>query len=1303
MANKQGTVIYIEQGEERNDLLEAEYMSRSFVNKEIHDRAYINALGADLVTKYLETEGVNVENLHNIHSMSKILEDVDVSDILLPNIHLDVRVVYNEEQIFVPKSHFDLGITPDAYVVLKLDKEFKQAELLGYFKPSQINKSKENDDYYFFSPSKMYKVETFTRFVKEHVGKNVRKISEEDMLRGRELSVAMADHSITMSEERELLELLLQNDSLRESVLEFDNFETLAYSVAPTFVERFSNNVEAKDENNIPLVANIEEPAEISLSEMSMDEELDFDSLDEPDLLSEEDLGSEENEEQQEESKDEEDNQDSENEATHNEVSLEDLFAEDTVDIDVNEPEIERKEVSEVFEEAEVENMDIPETLSGMVIDAEAGMGGFEVLSDEDEIKEDVVEDNIETEAPSLETIEEPVQEETEKVEEAVEQQVEEKLEDEPAPLLEEETPILDMEETTDLGDDLLGEDFMDLKDLPKEEFPVEKPVEETKAEELVDTVEAVEAEPVVDISSESQPVVDEIVVPDEIQTLDETELPKATEELSVDSILDETIASIGAEPETQPQPEEHIAALDGELINNVVSENIERQQKNLDRIDYEKTDIAPDVTEIPEHIAVGEELSVTKMEANLEAENSGEFGGPTNLEDLDSVETFEEEEFIPETIDLEGMDVVNEGQNFDDTLDENISDLDSFATLGDSNKNNEPLPEMNLEEDAGMDLPMFGSYSINDDGTSALDAFDVPVVPQNEDENLVDMGITSNLNGFGDDSGLKLKEEDDEKPYRNTDYEESNTISSEVYGDKIISNSDSSMFDESVEFSEQYKMDDLESEDFMNELTSTLDEKQPKEEDNSSTKEFDENDLSIFEDTEESSDSLDNLDVHEDSLDVVEEISEPQEIQEEVSEIVEDVQNDELLDDLEFDNTELDDNFENPTEENDEIKLVEDVEEEPVDSPVELDDEIDNLELDQPEAPQVEDVIGDLQEAPQVEEEKSQQEDWMGDNDYNELEDVEVQPSIQNDEVEITEPTEAPKEFDAYENSTVISDKTFKTGEIMIDINQSQQPMVEENSSLESLYDTGSKMPGGSLLENPGTLGAARPNNGLALGVVFAVLVTGLALFAALGFGVFKLIKAPTEEAPQPITDEPLSTDSNGVEETNTLNVDPNNVVNMDANTDALATTNTVAPAAKSKKPLATSAPKTITAQTPKRVGAGVPFVDVKKLSWEVPDYISYNNSFKQYLQSVGKSLKLSMESDLLLATDNLYSNLARVSITFDKNGTFQDAQVITSTGSAQIDKIVLQTVNHTLKLLKAPSGVVKDENTTVVLKIYF
>ena len=106
---EQETLIYIEE----NDELDAGILAKSFAKDNIRNRAYINALGAQLAKKYLTSENVDISNTYNLHSIHKILEELDIADIMLKNIHIDVRVIFNEEYIFIPKSYFNLEILPD--------------------------------------------------------------------------------------------------------------------------------------------------------------------------------------------------------------------------------------------------------------------------------------------------------------------------------------------------------------------------------------------------------------------------------------------------------------------------------------------------------------------------------------------------------------------------------------------------------------------------------------------------------------------------------------------------------------------------------------------------------------------------------------------------------------------------------------------------------------------------------------------------------------------------------------------------------------------------------------------------------------------------------------------------------------------------------------------------------------------------------------------------------------------------------------------------------------------------------------
>lgn len=112
--------------------------------------------------------------------------------------------------------------------------------------------------------------------------------------------------------------------------------------------------------------------------------------------------------------------------------------------------------------------------------------------------------------------------------------------------------------------------------------------------------------------------------------------------------------------------------------------------------------------------------------------------------------------------------------------------------------------------------------------------------------------------------------------------------------------------------------------------------------------------------------------------------------------------------------------------------------------------------------------------------------------------------------------------------------------------------------------------------------------------------------------------------------------------------------------------------------------------------------YLSVKKIQWQVPDYLSYSPNIKSYLQTAGKSIKLGLSSDLLLASEYAYSNVVKVNLKLSSSGAVQSANVETSSGSKEIDNIVLQSVKSTLNVVKPPAGEVKTPDFNLTITIY-
>lgn len=1176
MAGNQETLIYIE----NENKTEAEFMSRSFVNSELKNRAYINALGAELVIKYLVTEGIDTSEVHNLHSISKILETLDISDVLLPNIHIDVRVVFNEQQIFVPKSHFEYNVTPDIYVVLKLAKDFTHVEFLGYFEPSKINKNNQNADYYFVDKDLLFSPEQLIQYIKDFNGNTDRGISEEEMLRARQLFISMADHNITEAEQKELIKLMLLSNSLRDSILEFDNFETLSYTVGSQFSDKLVKEV-------------------VPVAETFVEEDL-----------------SEGGEELT------EDNEDSTE-------SEEDLH-EDMQDIDF-------ADETEAFVADDVLELDEAENLTETVEEAQSI---------------DVVEESVETQGSA---------------------------------------ELLEPEVSNDLDIDVSFEDDLVLD----EEIQPLDNIEEPVAEEKEEPKAAVEEENVNPLDK---------IVGDALKKSLETASGAATAgAVAAGAAAAGSAAAEIAGAVTASEEAIKLAGVAGEVVSDIVNKNIEDQNKNLDKIDFDKN--AVDATEIPEEVAAYA-LGDVKHEANLEAEASGQFDTPKDLSELQTVENINSigyEQIEHETVDLGQMESV-ELEDFSEDTNE-LEDLNEITSIDSPTTPianlDEKLMEQELSEvehltDLGFDN---STISINDDGTSSLDNFNFDIGMDNSanDEHLVDFDMSNEIVIDDNMESLNLG-----------NFDETLNVAEDTENlSNIIEKKEEPSFDLPV--TEDF--DSVEQEFPIEEVIETpvenvAEDIAPVEDVNFAEEEIllAEDDLSFVAQDEEVLPQEDDLTVTEENSvgiePVMEDVVSGEFVGEDViteeteSQVSDEASIDDFLSELENaafgDETSEDTALEQPS-----------VAEETV---------FENVEDDFSELDTIEQTEQAEQTAPQVSDEVQSEEEWLEDTNYDNLQDIEqlqTVEEVQNNDVEedyISEPEQLQERvFAVTENSRVISDRSFTVGEIPIDINNPQIENYEGSEHLEDLYNADNNVPGAALLQTPGRLGSAggrgsKVGMGAGLGVIGVILT--LVIVGVIGFSVSKMLGNKTEEAPQPITDDALPTSSdNGVSDANTLNIDQNNVVNMD-NTQTAPAVPKVQEQPKQQVQQAQPQAKAPEVKTKKAPSA---LLEVKKLTWEVPDYISYNSNFKQYFQSAGKSLKLSLTSDLLLAKDYPYTDQVRVSVTFNKDGSFKDARTLLSSGSKEIDNIVLQTVNQTLKVLKAPHSVGNDESTTVILKIYF
>ena len=1125
---EQGTLIYVEE----NDKSEARVLAQNFAKNDVKSRAYVNALGAELGMKYLSLENINNQRLYNMHSVRKVLEEFDISDIMLANIHIDVRVVFDENYIFVPKSHFEYDILPDIYFVMQLAADHSHATFLGFFEPKLINKNNQNDKYYFIEKEKLTAPSNLKAYIENFKGNTTQSLSDTENEKAEMLMVAMADQNISREETKELLKMLQRSADLRDEFIEFENFELLSYKAehCPDVVVPVQNSTdEVLDTTLDDLTGGDELTKDLLMGESSSDISLDEDNFE--DLL---DGFEDENSDQN---------------ATVDEVSA------DTTKSSGDGLSVLSDVAGMAADAATIAGAGAAATVAGSMamgavegaaasvagdVISSATTGAVDVLAEAAKNVANNLVENSESKAQGFENLE------------ISEPEISEQNLSADDLMISEDNGISDVAET--------HSEMANMEDLTAQASVGN--FDEVSLDDLMITEDE-------DHSSELS----------NIETLQE-ENARQKGLISDEALLENSLDFSNVTPVPQVEDETKL-------------------HEGLETVDLEGFDaIAPEV-KLEEAPSQDESNVLDISEVNAE---------PNNLGDN-----------ISETVEFGTIDTVdNTCENaVNNQKSEPTANFDEFGTL-------EPLSENNLEEPSQpetakketpaspdeVDLSDFQSLDMESFDHISLDSVkdtSIPDAPQETDlaNDLLgglDLGLDSipdfDTSNLGLDENLTETNAETEKTETNNENSEAEAPAGEP---------------EMLDISELDTVETTSSEE--------ANQTQPTEE--NTVEELSEAD--IVDSPENSSADLDL-----------------------VSQAVDmDVAKDTLLEESGLENLEGMTNIEN-TVEIPEV-TVETQNEEPV-----QDMEISSETSDEvPTEPTV---------ATEIPTEKT------------EISETTPQAAVEEEPTESTSPLEGSlDELESLDADNPDLSMLFNEADENAVANE-----VAENQE-ESFVPTLPHLPERSSTNRGKIIGAA---------VLVALLVSG----AFFGLSLKNKNDATQNEIAQPL---PENNETSQTPET-AGQVDNTNIM---ANApDIVDMPKNQAEPANVKK----EQPKSVKPAT-KPVNPDGSIMNVKKLAWELPDYLSYSNEMKKYLQTAGKSIKLSLTSDLLLAKEYAYSNQVKVMLKLANDGTIKESKIAKSSGSKEIDDIVLRTVKETLNVVKPPQGEVPTPTFNLGLIITF
>ena len=243
---------------DEEDLLLAHNLCRELGNN-AKNRAIANVYATKIATKYFNTDNYNIDESSGLHNIPEILQNYDIADIYFDNHYIDVRLSFENDALTVPRKNIDNGFAPEAYMFVSINKDFANAQVLGFYLPDNLKSCNSDDDDYFIDENELitiYDVEL------HFIDKNVIEHTDEQLY----------DFLNDTSNNYEILNELITNKDDRLKLIKFSNANNVFKNISNINTD---NNIDVTDEFiNIDSDTDIDESIDNNLTEESTLDEL---------------------------------------------------------------------------------------------------------------------------------------------------------------------------------------------------------------------------------------------------------------------------------------------------------------------------------------------------------------------------------------------------------------------------------------------------------------------------------------------------------------------------------------------------------------------------------------------------------------------------------------------------------------------------------------------------------------------------------------------------------------------------------------------------------------------------------------------------------------------------------------------------------------------------------------------------------------------------------------------------------------------------------------------------------------------
>lgn len=140
---------------EESELLSVQSRCGSIEDEDIKTQAIKNMLGVKVFKSIFNDSDADIDTETSLSALMPYTLDLNVSDIYINGSYVSVKLYLEADEMTVPKVDFETGLTPQAYVFIKVSQDLLEYQPVGFILSRNIDNGTGTDDSYVITEEQL--------------------------------------------------------------------------------------------------------------------------------------------------------------------------------------------------------------------------------------------------------------------------------------------------------------------------------------------------------------------------------------------------------------------------------------------------------------------------------------------------------------------------------------------------------------------------------------------------------------------------------------------------------------------------------------------------------------------------------------------------------------------------------------------------------------------------------------------------------------------------------------------------------------------------------------------------------------------------------------------------------------------------------------------------------------------------------------------------------------------------------------------------------------------------------------------